>query len=212
MRRHAARTVAVRRGAALALALLVAAAAGCSPNTTATPPSMTGSSSPPTASPSTGPSGTPGPTSSVAIDPSLLAVLPESVDGLPVTESPEAEAASVADPQLEAVASALAAGIAVEASTGEFAFAVVVRLLPGAMNDDTFRDWRDSYDEGACSQADGVSGHAETEIGGRTVYIGTCAGGLRTYHVWLEAQDLLVSVSAVGERRLGEHLVGNLRP
>jgi hypothetical protein len=148
----------------------------------------------------------------VAIDPSLLAVLPESVDGLPVTESPEAEAASVADPQLEAVASALAAGIAVEATSGEFAFAVVVRLLPGAMTDDTFRDWRDSYDEGACSQADGVAGHAETEIGGRTVYIGTCAGGLRTYHVWLEAQDLLVSVSAVGERRLGEHLVGNLRP
>jgi hypothetical protein len=91
-------------------------------------------------------------------------------------------------------------------------YAVVVRLLPDAMDETAFRDWRDSFDEGACSLADGVAGHAETETGGRTVYIGTCTGGLRTYHVWLEDRGVLISASAVGERRLGEHLVENLRP
>lgn len=194
----------------LALAAALAFAA-CSPSVDPssspieTQPPSTPTAGPPTPTPTA-------PTSGVEIDPSLLEILPATVDGLAVDESPEGEAAALGDPLLDDVASALAAGLAIEPATGDFVYAVVVRLLPDAMDGQVFRDWRDSFDEGACSQADGVSGHAETQIGGRTVYIATCVGGLRTYHVWIEEDAVLISASAVGERRLGELLIENLRP
>lgn len=190
--------------------------AACGATVESAPPSVPGSASVTaptvTATAFNGPTPTPDAGTAVAIDPSLLRILPASVDGFPVVESPETEAAFLDDPLLKLLASAVAAGLAVEPTSGEFVYAVVVRLLPDAMDDAVFRDWRDSFDDGACSQADGVAGHAETRIGGRTVYIGTCTGGLRTYHVWLENRDVLISASAVGERRLGERLVENLRP
>lgn len=155
---------------------------------------------------------TPTAATAVAIDRSLLDILPPTVDGLPVVDSPDGEAAALGDPLLSRVASGIAAGFALEPTGGDFVYAVVVRTFPGSMDAAAFRDWRDSYDQGACEQAGGVTGNAETEIGGRTVYIGSCAGGLRTYHLWLVERGVLISASAVGERRLGEVLVSNLRP
>lgn len=196
---------------AVALATVLAGAlAACSSSTSPSPAPATPT---PTATPTTSalPEVSPGSTPAVALDPTLLGVLPASVAGFDLTESPDAETAALGDPQLAVVGSAMAAGIAVDASTGEFVYAVVVRLKTGAMNDAVFRDWRDSYDEGACSQANGVSGNAQAEINGNTVYIGTCAGGVRTYHVWLESSDLLVSASSVGDHRYGELLMDNLR-
>lgn len=193
----------------LAIAVLTAA---CSPAASASPTSMVPGVTPAAtieASPVV--SSTPGTTPAVELDPSLLAVLPSTIAGFAMAESPEAEAAAREDPQLAVVGSAMVAGIAVDASAGEFVYAVVVRLKAGAMNDAVFRDWRDSYDQGACSQANGVAGNAQTEIDGRTVYIGTCGGGVRTYHVWIEDKGLLVSASSVGDRRLGELLMNSLR-
>jgi hypothetical protein len=196
--------------AALLAGIVMAACAPSvtTPPTSASPPSTLA----PPASTSSAPSPSPTPASAVLIDPDLLAFLPAEVDGLPITENVEAEAATLGDPLLEQVASAFASGFAIEPVSGEFVYAIVVELQPDALDDAVFRDWRDTYDEGACSQANGVLGKAETEIDGRTVYIGTCAGGLRTYHVWLEGSGVLISASAVGERRLGELLVENLRP
>lgn len=194
--------------AAVGLGLILALTA-CAPTVTPTPVPL----ATPIARPTPGLSGpTSGSSPSVGIDSSLLGVLPASVDGLDVIESPEAEAAALAGSELAAIGTAMAAGIAVDTTTGEFVYAVVVRLKPEGMNDRVFRDWRDSYDEGACSLADGITGHAEAEIGGRAVYIGTCVGGVRTYHVWLAEPGILISASAVGDRRLGEMLVEGLRP
>jgi len=192
----------------LVLVLVLAAGCGTDPATPSPVPSIAPS---PTPTPEVVATSTPA-AGEVAVDPSLLAILPDEVDGLPITENRDGEAAALGDPLLTEVASAIAAGSAFDATTDEFVYAVIVRLLPGAMDGAVFRDWRDSYDEGACSQADGVLSHAETQLGGRTVYIGTCTGGLRTYHLWLEERGVLVSASAVGERRLGEQLVENLRP
>jgi hypothetical protein len=194
----------------LAAALLATVIAACGPSQVSPSPSPEDIG--PTAVVTLGPSETPLPTSGVVIDSRLLDVLPVSVDGLPITENTAGEAASLGDPLLDQVAAAFASGFASDAAATEFVYAVVVRLQPDVMDATVYRDWRDSYDEGACSQADGVARHAETVIDGRTVYIGTCVGGLRTYHVWLEETDVLVSASAVGERRLGELLVENLRP
>jgi hypothetical protein len=195
------------------VALLLLAA--CTPGPSATPEPSLSPSPGPSLHIDPGPSESASPSSSpaVVIDPTLRDVLPETVDSLEIVESPEAEAASLEDPGLATFASALYAGLAVDSQTNEFIYAVVIRLREGEMGDERFRDYRDSFDEGACSQASGVVGHAQTDIEGRTVYIGTCAGGVRTYHVWLAEQNLLVSASAVGEeRRLGETLVEGLRP
>jgi hypothetical protein len=149
--------------------------------------------------------------SAVVIDRSLLGLLPGNVNGFGITESPEGEASAAQSRDLSTVATGFAAGLAADPAGGDWAFAVVVALRPGVMSDATFRGWRDSYDAGACSQAGGVGGHAQAEIAGRTTYITTCGGGLHTYHVWLPAQQRLVSISAVGDRRFGELLVKGLR-
>jgi hypothetical protein len=146
------------------------------------------------------------------VDTTLLGVLPAAVDGVPVTESTDGETDALANTQLPSIASALAAGLAVDSASGDFVYAVVVRLLPGGFGDAGFRGWRDSYDEGACSGAGGVVGHAQAQIAGRTVYIGTCDAGVRTYHAWIEDKNLLVSASAAGDRRFGELLMRDLRP
>jgi hypothetical protein len=147
----------------------------------------------------------------VAVDPSLLALLPPDVNGFAITESPEAETSAAQSSDLSPVATAFAAGLAADPGGGNWAFGVVVALRPGVMSDATFRAWRDSYDKGACSQAGGVVGHAETKLGGRIVYIASCGGGVHTYHVWLPERQRLVSVSGVGERRFGEQLVAGIR-
>ena len=180
-----------------------------SPGPTLEPPGTLG---PPATSgpPITGSSAGPG--ESVVVDTKLLGVLPATIDGIPVAESTDGERDALANAQLPSIASALAAGLAVDSPSGNFVYAIVVHLLPGGFDDTHFRDWRDSYDEGACSGAGGVVGHAEAEIASRTVFIGTCDAGVRTYHTWIEAKDLLVSASAAGDRRFGERLMSDLRP
>ena len=63
----------------------------------------------------------------------------------------------------------------------------------------------------ACEVAGGVApGAAVTEIGGHETYIGSCQGGVHTYHVRLENPDRIVSITAVGDERLGERVVAGL--
>ena len=195
------------------LILLVLGLAGCGAVVTPSPGATANPSPTTTAQPSAVATGSsPGATSAVGIDGGLLKVLPPTVDGLAVAENAEAEAAALDDPELPIVGTAMASGLAVDPTSGDFVYAIVVRLRPGAMTADVFRDWRDTYDEGACSQASGVAGNAEAQIDGRTVYIATCAGGVRTYHVWLDPQGMLISASAVGDdRRLGELLMNDLQ-
>lgn len=143
----------------------------------------------------------------LAYDEALLAVLPAELDGLPVTSAPEAAADLQADRDLATAGERIALGLVVDPA-GELAVAAVIALRTGVFTEAFWRDWRDSYDAGACAQAGGVRGRAEAQIGGRLVYIGTCEGGARTYHVQLEDRNILVSVTAIGEvRRLGERLV-----
>lgn len=143
-------------------------------------------------------------------DPSLIAILPATVAGQPVVLESQAFADAVKDPAFAANVEAAAFGVVVAGN--DLAVAVVARPVSGAWSEAWFRDWRDSYDEGACAQADGVAGTAEAQLGGRTVYIGTCAGGLRTYHAWLADRGLLVSGFSVGDGRYGEQLMTGLRP
>jgi hypothetical protein len=194
---------------ASAVAAVAAPAAGCAPSGS-TPPSQ-GPSTSPSVGAGSPPASMGGSQAAVAADPELLRVLPGTIDGLALDYDPAATTETTADPELAATTEAIAYAIAAAPDGQDFAIPVVTRPRPGVFGDEFFRRWRDSFDESVCAQAGGVSGHTQTELGGRTVYIGTCQGGVVIYHTHLGTSGLLVSVSSVGERRLGEKLMGALR-
>ena len=92
----------------------------------------------------------------------------------------------------------------------DLAVSTVVRLRPGVFSEAFYGDWRRAYDEAACAQAGGVSSHVQQVIGAHTVEVTLCSQGARTYHTHLKG-DLLVSITAVGDRRFGDLVMAGLR-
>ncbi len=208
-----------------AIALLIAlVSSGCgaaqtpgpSPAVAATSPSPDAGRSSPVAS--AGPSvpastlASPGASSAVPIDPSLLAILPATVGGQGISEIPEIEANLTTDPNLVQNAASLAVALGINADTGDFAYVAVIQLKPLVFSNAFFLSWRQSYDEGACSQSDGLHDTSSTTIAGRQVFVGACSGGARTYHVHLVAPDRLVSITSVGTGQYGALVLAGLRP
>jgi hypothetical protein len=146
----------------------------------------------------------------VVLDTNLLTVLPAAIDGIEVKEDADAAAQALGDKTLPQIATAVDAAVAVDAGNGNLVYALVVRLRPGAFGDEAFRQWRDSYDQGACA-AGGVAGNAEATLGGRRMFITSCVTGLRTYHVWLKEQGIVISASSIGADRFGEKLIAALQ-
>jgi len=172
----------------------------------------TGTPESPAPASTVGGSATPGSSLTLAIDPSLLAVLPATVKDLPLVEDGDSETHDLTDPALAGEASALAAALVVDPASGDFAYVSVVHLRPGIYSDGYFRSWRDTFDAAACAQAGGVAqSSAEATLGGHQTFIGHCNGGILTYHVYLAARSLIVSVSAIGEERFGQLVVEGLR-
>jgi hypothetical protein len=164
------------------------------------------SPSPPASTPPTLPAG-------VSVDPGLLEVLPAKVDGVSLQPDPETAAQVGSDLLLAESARSIAVAVAAApgaSDSADLAVASVVRLLPDVYDEAFFQEWRDTYNEAACEVADGVESEDETELAGRHVYTGTCAGGAMTYHTYLEDQGFIVSVTASGERRFGELIMANL--
>jgi len=204
-------------GVAIGAALAVGTRPPAPSPTPFVPPSGTAGSLPPPvigtpangSAPATSAAGSSG--AAVAIDPSLLIRLPQTVDGLGLIEDPETESHDAADASHAADLAGLAVAVAADQSSGDLAVVSVVRLNPGVFSDDYYRSWRDTFDQGACSQAGGVAGSAETTIAGHPSFIGHCAGGVLTYHTYLTSGDLIVSVTSLGDRRLGERILEGLR-
>jgi len=145
------------------------------------------------------------------LDPALLAYLPKAVGGIEIKEDVDEAATALNDPALPRIASAVGGAVAVDTGNGNLVYAWIVHLRPGVFTDGDYRQWRDSYDEGACAAAGGVVGRAEATIAGRQSYITSCVAGLHTYHVWLKDQDILISASSIGEGKFGEKLLEGLR-
>jgi hypothetical protein len=150
----------------------------------------------------------------VPFDADLLSVLPADVAGVPLAPEQDAFASSADDPALVRDAESGAVGFAMSPAGDDYAIAFVYRVRDDVFDEAWFRDWRDSFDEGVCAQAGGVTGRAEADIGDHHAYIGSCAGGVSTHHVHLEDPDgdLVVSVQSLGERRFGELVIEGLRP
>ena len=207
-----------RTWAALILVAVALAGACIPPRPSPSPPPPTSTpASAPTpnasgdgASPTTGSSTTSG----VSVDPSLLSVLPDAIDGVRVNADPATAAEIAAEgsiaPFVSAIALATAFGPAATNDAGDYVVVTVARLRPNTFSDLFFRGWRDTFDAAVCEQAGGVSGTAETVIAGRQTFIGTCAGGVHTYHVHLATGDLIVSMQGLGPGRFGERIVAGL--
>jgi len=151
------------------------------------------------------------PASEVKIDSSLLAILPRSVDSIPVIEDADGDDQILGDDVLPTFASAAVSAVAADPSTSNLAFGYVVKLRPNAFTDAVYQDWRDTFDAGACTDETHVAGSASATVAGNTVYIWTCANGLHTYHVWLKDRGILISLWSTGDKKLGLVMLGTLR-
>lgn len=157
------------------------------------------------------PSESPDDSTPITLDQGLLAILPATIDSTPVQEDLDVATEALQDAALPKIATSVETAVAVDTGTGNLVTAWIVRLKPGAFGDEIYRQWRDSYDEGACNAAGGVVGRAQADLGGRDTYVTSCVAALRTYHVWLEDQGILISASSIGEGRFGEKLMTTLR-
>jgi hypothetical protein len=180
-------------------AVSAAAATAFAPSPAATP-SVAAPSASPVASAGSSPSasGSAGP--AIPIDPLLLAILPVTVGGQPISEMPDIEANLMTDPDLQTNAASLAVALGINSATGDFAYVAIIQLKPLVFSDAWYASWRQSYDEGACSQSSG------------RVFVGHCAGGALTYHVHLTGPDRVVSITSVGSAGFGALVVGALKP
>ena len=137
------------------------------------------------------------------------------------TPEPDTARDVARDPDLGANASGLMiatyvpvpeSGSAGPTDGGDIAVVSVVRLRDPSADDAWFRAWRESYDEAACANAGGVARNSQTDIAGRTVFIGGCAGGSFTYHTRVANGAIVVSITSIGPRRVGETVMERLAP
>jgi hypothetical protein len=178
-------------------------------------PSPSVSNPPVTAVPTASAASAASPGAGVIVDPTLLDTLPDAIDAVPVTPDLESAADIAAEgsiaPFVSAIALATAFGPPATNEIGDYAVATVARLRPGTFSDLFFRGWRDTFDAGVCEQAGGVeTGSAETEIAGRRTFVGTCVGGVHTYHLYLPAKAVIVSMQGVGPGRFAERIVAGI--
>jgi hypothetical protein len=153
----------------------------------------------------------------VAVDPSLLRFVPSSGDGITLTFDPDTTASVATDPSLAADISGIAIGLytrtpanASAPPSDDLTIVSVVNLRDPNVDDAWFRSWRDSYDRAACANAGGVARNAETVLGGKTFFVGSCAAGAFTYHVHLADVGIVVSLTSVGPGGLGEEIVNRM--
>lgn len=196
-----------RAATVFAILGLLAACQTTGPSPAASVAATTGASASAPPAPSPAPAA-----GAITVDPSLLSILPPDVGGVPIEPDLETATTVAADSSLATDVEAIAVGLAVSpgSSGGEdLVIANVVRLRPDVFDEAFFRDWRDTYDAAACERAGGLDGNAEAEIDGRPVFIGTCLNGAHTYHV-RHGEDVIVSLTTVGDGRFGLEVVENL--
>jgi hypothetical protein len=201
-----------RAGRLIGIVVVALLASACETTRTSNTPLDTGTplgTGSPGDSGGAGPIGTPG--GSVRIDPSLLAILPRTVDSAPVVEDSDGDDAIRGDDVIPTFASAAVGAAAADTATNNLAFGYVVKLRPNAFTDAIYRDWRDTFDGGVCNGASEVVGTASATVAGNTVWIGTCSNDIRTYHVWIKEKGILISLWSTGEKRFGLVIMGNLR-
>ncbi len=207
------------RSVALLPFLLATVACGSGANPSAEPPTASptaattaATTAPPTQAPT--PTQSPMPSPAVAVDETLLDRLPVTVAGVALVSDPDTAATIAGDPSLAIAVTAIAVAIAVvpgSSNGDDIAIVSVLQLKDGIVREAFFGSYRHSFDAAACASAGGVNGTSEADIGAHRAFVGACTNGANTYHVYLEQSNVIVSVTAVGELRLGEQVIAGLR-
>jgi hypothetical protein len=151
----------------------------------------------------------------VAADPTLLDLVPAADAGATLTYDPSTTASVAADPSLAHDISYLAIGLArptgAAADDPNLAIVNAARVRNASSAGDAwFRGWRETYDQAACAQANGVSGHAQFSVGALMVFVSTCRNGALTYHVRVGDGAIVLSITSVGPADLGRRIVEKL--
>lgn len=188
---------------AVLLAGLLPLVAGCGPlGAAAASPSPAG---PVLLEPTPWPAGTVGPYG-LRVDPALLRTFPATVSGEALEEAADLELQALDDQELAASFDAFAAARVGGMADPNWLVVSIGRLSASATGDAFYNRWRDDYASGACSQAGGVASTTTTSIGDWTVDVASCTGGVDAY-TFRPEEDLLVSITDLGPRRLGRQLV-----
>lgn len=140
------------------------------------------------------------------IDPQLLSGLPELVGGLPLVESAPIEIIALDDADQHARFESFAAAQAGSATSSDWVVAYVGKVRADDQTEQFLSSWRDEFDQGACSQADGVAKVEEQTINDWPVYVATCKGGSIAYTLWIQ-DGMLLSIQELGPRHLGFELI-----
>jgi hypothetical protein len=193
-----------RRAVARAFAVLAVTAlaiAGCASSTASPAPLYTAVPIGPTA----WPSGTTG-QFGLAIDPSLLAKLPQSVGAVSLVEDAASEAGALDNADLANTFDRYAAAQLGELGDSDWVAISIGHFKTANQYSDLYAAWVDQYDTGACSHAGAVSGTSQPTIGFFLVDAATCNGGVNVYSLQL-GDGYVASMFELGPRHLGQMLI-----
>ena len=204
-----------RRGpvaVALAALLVVTALAGASCSPAATPTAPLFPEVP--IGPTPWPNGTTG-QYGLHIDPTLLKLLPATVDAYPIVEDPDNEASYLDDPDRAGYFDNLAAAQIGVPSDADWLVLEIAHFKtdaaspsPSASSDgsDPLENWIADYADQACSQASGVASTSQETINFWIVDTAQCAGGPVVYMFPMGTGDVL-SMFGFGPLDLGRRLI-----
>jgi hypothetical protein len=181
-----------------------------SPGLSASPAASAGGSTTPAVSstPAGSSNASPSPSLPDLVDESLLALLPTSVDGLPVVEDVATEMQQAGVLRAGNTVDAYAAAVIGDAGDNVASINLVTPAFPADVA--TFaRTWAEQFDAAAC-EANGGTGLATTKVIGRyRVDVMRCAGGAVLYHAILGGRTVL-SILELGPRELGRRVIEEL--
>jgi hypothetical protein len=151
------------------------------------------------------PNGTTG-TFGLRIDPSLMTNIPAVVGGDPLVESTDIEIAAMDDPNYATAFKSYYVASIGSITDVNWLEVSIGALQDGALTQDFYTQWRGSWFQTACSQADGIASTDQESINDWPVDVATCKGGVDAYTLSLD-NGVLVSIMDIGPRRLGRELI-----
>jgi len=195
--------VRIARGLTTLAALAVAATlvAGCGGAVASPTPKYTAVAIGPTA----WPSGTTG-HYGLRVDPSLLGTIPGHVGALPVKEDAGSESGVLDDASVANTLDRFVAASVGDLLDPNWLRVSIVHFKTESQTGDVYSAWIDQYAVGACSQASGVAGSSQEQIGDYTVDISTCVGGITVY-TFQRGDWVVISMYEYGPKHIGRALI-----
>lgn len=178
------------------------------PSASAVEPSAGAAASPGMSAASGSPAASPSPSLPALVDRSLLALLPVSVDGLPVVEDIEGELEQAARLEAGRTIRGYAAAVIGDAGDNVASISLVTPAFPADVASFA-RTWAQQFDTAACDANGGTALTTTSIIGRYRVDVSRCSGGAVIYHAILGGRAVL-SILELGPKELGRRVIEEL--